>query len=81
VILTCGVASPPGYSASSSETTVVNGVQWFQQPGSKTVTWTAIRPGAHHQQTVYLALQVPTHYESQGAFLVDLAKPLKQALP
>jgi hypothetical protein len=80
VILTCGVPSPPGYSPTSSETTAVNGVRWFEQPGSKTVIWTALRPG-DGDQTVNVALMVPTSYQAQGAFLVDLAQPLKTALP
>jgi hypothetical protein len=81
VVLTCGVNAPAGYSASSSETTAVNGVQWYQQPATKIVTWTAIRPGTRGAPAVYVALQVPTHYQAQGAFLVDLASPLKTALP
>jgi Protein of unknown function (DUF3515) len=81
VVLTCGVGQPAGYSATSSETTAVNGVQWFEQPDSSTVTWTAIRPGVGGEKRIYLALQVPTHYQGQGAFLVDLAQPLKNALP
>jgi Protein of unknown function (DUF3515) len=75
VVLTCGVAKPAGYSATSSETTEVNGVEWFQQTTPTVVTWTAIRPGAN------VSLVVPTSYDGQGAFLVDLATPLKTALP
>jgi hypothetical protein len=82
VILTCGVAAPSGFSASSSETTTtVDGVLWFRQPGDSTVTWTAKRPGPARGQSMYIRLQVPTHYEGQGAFLVDLAAPLKRAFP
>jgi hypothetical protein len=81
VVLTCGVPAPAGYSATSSQTAGVNGVQWYEQPGTSIVTWTAIRPGRRGVPPVYLALQVPTHYQGQGAFLVDLARPLKQALP
>jgi hypothetical protein len=79
--LTCGVGAPAGYSATSSETTEVNGVRWFQQPGTSIVTWTALRPGIKRGRPIYVRLQVPTHYEAQGAFLVDLAAPLKTALP
>jgi hypothetical protein len=81
VVLTCGVARPAGYSPTSSETTEVDGVQWFEQPGSTVVTWTAVRPAAADGSPVYVALRVPTHYQGQGAFLVDLAGPLKTALP
>jgi Protein of unknown function (DUF3515) len=75
IILSCGVRAPAGYSATSSETTAVDGVRWFEQPGSKLVTWTAIRPRAN------VALEVPTSYQAQGAYLVDLAPALKTALP
>jgi Protein of unknown function (DUF3515) len=81
VILRCGVPRPAGYSPSSAETTEVDGVEWFQQIGDKTVTWTAARTGPVPGQTIYLDLTVPTQYEAQGAFLVDLAQPIKTALP
>jgi hypothetical protein len=81
VVLTCGVRPPAGYSATSSETTGVNGVSWFEQAGAKIVVWTALRPGTGHGQPVNVQLAVPTHYPGQGAFLVDLAQPLKSALP
>jgi hypothetical protein len=81
VILTCGVGAPAGYSPTSSETTAVDGVRWFQQTGSSLVTWTALRPGVHPKMTINVQLVVPTHYKAQGPFLIDLAKPLKQALP
>jgi hypothetical protein len=84
VVLTCGVRRPAGFSTTSSETTQVNAVQWYQQPGTTVVTWTAIRPGVvtgGRPNPIYVALAVPTHYQAQGAFLVDLALPLKSALP
>lgn len=80
VVLRCGVARPAGYSPKSSETTVVNGVTWFQQIGKDTVTWTALRPARSGVPEVDVALTIPTHYAEQGAFLVDLATPLKAAL-
>jgi hypothetical protein len=75
IVLSCGVGVPAGYSPTSSATTVVNGVRWFQQPGPKMVVWTALRPG------VNVRLVVPTSYLDQGSFLVDLAGPLTAALP
>jgi hypothetical protein len=81
VILTCGTPAPAGYSATSAETTEVDGVQWFQQRTGSLVVWTALRPGAEPGQTLYVRLQAPTHYQEQGAFLVDLAAALKTALP
>jgi hypothetical protein len=74
VVLRCGVARPAGYVA-GAEVTIVDGVRWFEQTGSATVTWTALRPNVH------VALSLPTSYQDQGAFLVDLATPLKRALP
>jgi hypothetical protein len=79
VLLACGVPAPAGYSPQSSETTNVDGVSWFQQPGSKDVVWTAVRGSA--AAPVYVRLTVPTSYQGQGAFLVALAGSLKRALP
>jgi hypothetical protein len=79
VILTCGVSVPAAYSASSSETTEVDGVRWFEEPGAHLVTWTALLGSAKAGTAVNVRLAVPTHYDAQGGFLVDLAKPLKTA--
>jgi hypothetical protein len=82
VVLTCGVGQPAGYSTTSAQLTRVDGVNWFEQlPNSKIVIWTALRPDAAGGKTVNVALQVPTHYQGQGSFLVDLAEALKTALP
>jgi hypothetical protein len=75
------VNAPAGYSSDSSETTEVDGVRWYQQQGKSVITWTALRPKVVGNDTVYVELQVPTHYQDQGSFLVDLAAPLKTALP
>jgi Protein of unknown function (DUF3515) len=80
VVLTCGSGQPAGYSATSSETTEVDGVRWFQQQSSSTITWTAVVKADVPGKMVYATLEVPTHYDAQGAFLVDLAAPLKTAL-
>jgi hypothetical protein len=79
VILTCGVSVPAAYSASSSETTEVDGVRWFEEPGAHVVTWTALLGSTKAGTAVNVRLAVPTHYQAQGGFLVDLAKPLKTA--
>jgi hypothetical protein len=81
VVLTCGVPFPPGYSPTSSSTTAVNGVRWFEEESSDTVTWTAIskRPLARGQ-IVNVQVEIPTSYDGQGAFLVDLAPALKTTL-
>jgi hypothetical protein len=75
IVLRCGVGRPAGYDPTSSQLAGVNDVSWFEQSGSKAVVWTAIRPGANVQLTV------PRSYSASGAYLVDLADPLKQALP
>jgi hypothetical protein len=72
LVLRCGVKRP---DVAGADLAVVNGVRWFQAPGSTSVTWTALRPGG------YVALSIPTSIESQVAFLVDLAAPIKTALP
>jgi hypothetical protein len=82
IVLTCGVGLPAGYSPTSSETTAVDGIEWFEQPSSDSVTWTAISPHRLADgQSVNVSLVVPTSYDGQGAFLVDLAPALKETLP
>jgi hypothetical protein len=81
VVLRCGVAAPRGYSATSSSTTAVDGVRWYQLVGDDTVEWTAIRPGPSHRSPVFVELAVPRSYPAQGGLLVALAGPIKAALP
>jgi hypothetical protein len=81
VTLSCGVSKPAGYSPSSSEVLVVDGVRWFQQVESALVVWTAIRPSAAAGRSIFIALRVPKHYTASDAFLTALAAPLKTALP
>jgi hypothetical protein len=73
VVLRCGVARPAGLAG--ADLAVVNGVRWFQQARPTSVTWIALRPH------VNVELTIPTSYQGQVAFLVDLAAPLKKALP
>ena len=75
VVLRCGVPTPPGYSASSPSTTQVNGVTWFQQIEGTRVVWTAIRSKAD------IELSVPTAYQGQGAFLVDVGSAIQASIP
>jgi hypothetical protein len=72
VVLRCGVRRPAGVAG--AQIVIVNGVRWFKRAVAGGVTWTALRPAAD------VALSVPTSYEDQGSFLVDLAQPLKRAL-
>jgi hypothetical protein len=73
VVLRCGVPRPAGIAG--AQIVIVNGVRWFKQGGRGSLTWTALRHGTD------VALTIPTSYQDQGAFLVDLASPLKRALP
>ena len=74
VILRCGVPQPADYDPGSPQTASVDGVIWFQRISPKTVTWTAIR------KTADVELIVPTSYDAQGGFLVELGKALKQSV-
>jgi hypothetical protein len=73
VVLRCGVPRPAGIAG--AQIVIVNGVRWFKGSGQGSISWTALRPDT------YVAVTIPTSYEDQGAFLVDLASPLKSALP
>ena len=75
IVLRCGVAKPPGYSASSIQSTDVDGVVWFQQIQPKVVRWTTVRHGAN------IELDVPTSYDAQGGFLVALGSAIRAAFP
>jgi hypothetical protein len=74
IVLRCGVPEPADYDPGSPQTATVDGVIWFQQIGQKSVTWTAIRHNAD------LELIVPTSYDAQGGFLVELGKAIKQTI-
>ena len=75
VVLRCGVPKPADFDPNSPSTTVVNDVSWFQQIGAKVVTWTAVRKSAN------VELSVPTSYDEQGKFLVDIGAAVQQTLP
>ena len=74
IVLRCGVPRPATYDPGSPQTASVDGVIWFQQIGRSAVTWTAIR------RTADLQLIVPTSYDAQGGFLVELSKAIKQTI-
>jgi hypothetical protein len=74
IVLRCGVPQPADYDPGSPQTATVDGVVWFQDIGRTSVTWTAIR------RTADVELVVPTSYEAQGGFLVELGKSLKQTI-
>jgi len=75
VVLRCGVPVPNGYSDTSPQTAKVNDVTWFQQIEGDHVVWTAIRKATN------VELTIPTHYQEQGAFLVDVGEAISQTIP
>jgi hypothetical protein len=75
IVLRCGVPRPAGFNPDSAYTADVNGVLWFQHVGAHVVTWTAVRTSAN------VELAVPTSYDAQGGFLVELARAIKTAVP
>lgn len=74
VLLRCGVGLPAGFSTGAS-LAQVNGVAWFQQVVGSRVVWTTV------DRVTQVELTVPTSYDGQGAFLVDVAAPIKRSLP
>jgi hypothetical protein len=75
VVLRCGVPTPAGYDPNSVSTAAVNGVDWFQQVFPEKVVWTAVR------KTANIELTVPTSYDAQGGFLVDIGAAVAAAVP
>jgi hypothetical protein len=75
VVLRCGVPRPVRYDPNSPSTAQVNGVDWFQQVQTKAVVWTAVR------KTANVELTVPTSYDAQGGFLVDIGAAVAATVP
>jgi hypothetical protein len=75
VVLRCGVPTPAGYDPDSASTAAVNGVDWFQQVFHDHVVWTAVRKSAN------IELTVPTSYEAQGGFLVEIGAAIAATVP
>lgn len=75
VVLRCGVPTPAGYDPNSASTARVNGVDWFQQIFPDRVVWTAVR------KTANVELTVPTSYDAQGGFLVDIGAAVAATVP
>jgi hypothetical protein len=75
IVMRCGVPQPPDFDPGSPQTATIDGVTWFQQIRSRDVRWTAIREKAD------VELIVPTSYESQGGFLVELGGAVRKTIP
>jgi len=74
IVMRCGVPEPANFDRGSPNTASVDGVIWFQEIGPEAVTWTAIR------HTADVELIVPTSYDAQGGYLVEVSKALKQTI-
>jgi hypothetical protein len=75
IVLRCGVGRPSGYSSTSVQTADVDGVLWFQQVDPSVVRWTAVRRNAN------IEVAVPTSYDAQGGFLVELGAAIRATIP
>ena len=75
VVLRCGVPKPSDYDPNSPSTAAVNGVDWFQQVSPRQVVWTAVR------KTANVELTVPTSYDAQGGFLVEVGAAVAATVP
>ncbi len=70
VLVRCGAPFAPAYRAGTPLVSV-NGVEWFQQVGGDTVTWST--PTAF----VNVEVTVPRAYGAQGGLLARLSDAVK----
>jgi Protein of unknown function (DUF3515) len=74
IALRCGVPRPAALRP-TSELAVLDGVSWLAQPPDRPVTFTAVGRRA------YVEVTVPPKYAPPANVLIDLAAPIKAALP
>ena len=74
ITLRCGVAAPPGLTA-SSECLEVNGVGWFAEPADGGTLFTTIG------RAVFVEVGVPADYAPEVDVLVDLAAAVGEHNP
>lgn len=74
IALRCGVPRPAGLQP-TSELAVLDGVSWLAEPPDRPVTFTAVGRRA------YVEVTVPPAYAPAANVLIDLAAPIKAALP
>ena len=74
IIVRCGVGKPEKLRL-TSKLAVVNGVQWFPEPERSPMRFTAV----HREARIELLL--PQEYGVPAGALVDLAAPIKKAIP
>lgn len=77
----CGISATVGELARRDQTSLRlsepngrNPVRWYQQPAGKTVIWSAVLPAAA------VSLTIPTEYDDQSPYLLDLDPLLRRAL-
>lgn len=74
IVVRCGVDEPGGLEP-TSRLAVVNGVEWFPEPGQSPMRFTAVDRAAR------VELLLPEEYGVPAGVMVDLAGPIKAAVP
>lgn len=74
IVVRCGVPRPAALKP-TSELVTVDGVNWFGVPVDRPVTFTAVG------RLAYVEVTVPAAYQPAGDVLIELAGPLKAAIP
>jgi hypothetical protein len=74
IVVRCGVPRPTALKP-TSQLVVINGVNWLPVPPDRPVTFTAVG------RRVYVEVTVPGAYEPPGDVLIELAGPIKAAVP
>lgn len=74
IVLRCGVGEPSRLTP-TSRLAVVNGVEWFPERSRSSMRFTAVHRAAR------VELLLPREYAPAAGALVDLAAPIKKAIP
>lgn len=74
IVVRCGVPRPAALKL-DSELVTINGVNWLGVPIDRPVTFTAVG------RLAYVEVTVPGAYQPPGDVLIELAGPIKAAIP
>lgn len=74
IMLRCGMPRPAALKP-TSELVDINGVSWLPVPPDRPVTFTAVG------RLAYVEVTVPSAYQPAGDVLIELAGPIKSAIP
>ena len=74
IVVRCGMPRPSALRP-TSELVVINGVNWLGVPTGRPVTFTAVG------RLAYVEVTVPAAYQPPGDVLIELAGPIKAAIP